>query len=701
MVEALIKHNVKWLAPSPLWTQDGINATGAQNGSFSRPAILRFQNDLFMEELLALTAYQPDRLNEWVAQPETWREPMPASPTAAQLRVVDPISKRSQKIAQQTARLNKNRTNASTSVSSNNKNTNGNYEQLPFKLYQPAHQRYYLVSAALVCRVPGLPDRAVDPGKQEQASFVIRRLTHKNQDVSNACDPNNHACQEYSFVNTPDGYAWKALEHSKREHIQAEEERLPLFAINFDETRYRRRLLAGLIPVGKRESYLAAPKHKNTDPNSKASSETQTSPDPRRILFKADVTAPWKALVEQAQTLELGFLDGNNPIPTSSDNNTPKENFDNVLKTTREQIQTASWYILLDFAKFLDKHLNAVCREIKGETPDRTLTEAEAQLATAIKNVTIGAGTPLYNSLKTGAHPSFTVTTSLSKALADIAVFEDDLEEVDYPLNIISNPFASDDRWPNFLFPLANPAIYICVDTGVDTYKIKKDTALSAPLPDPGVDTTGLDEFEKPLAKIDGLADLVEAALDVATKPLPEIEAAQEPWDKRDAWFVIRCVYERPNCGPINPEVVSDPTQPFQMAPFFDPDAPARPIRIPMPIDISPAGLRKFKNNTTFMISDMLCGKIKGIRKLTLGDLVLSVLPWPFHKDLPSVGPTGPCSGKDGNFGMFCSLSIPIVTLCALILLLIIVPLFNVFFRWLPYLFTCLPIPGLKGKKNA
>lgn len=698
MVESRNQHNVKWLAPSPLWTQDGIKTTGPTNGSFSRPSILRFQNDLFMEELLALTAYQPDRLNEWVAQPETWREPMSAPPTAAQLRVVDPISKRSQKIAQQTDKLNKNKTGTNTNVSFNNKNINGNSEQLPFKLYQPAHQRYYLVAAALVCRKPGLPDRAVDPGRQEQVSFVIRRLIHKNQDDSNACDPNDHECSEYALVNTPDGYAWKALEAHERKRIQKEEERLPLFAINFDETEYRRRLFAGLIPVGKREAYLAAPKHKSADPNSEASSGLQTSPDPRRILFEADVTAPWKALVEQAQTLELGFLDKNNPNPTSSDNARVKNNFDKVIKTTQEQIQTASWYILLDFAKFLHKHLNAVWREIKGETPDRTHTEAEAQLAATIKNVTIEAGTPLYNSLKTGAHSSFTVTTSLSTALADIAVFEDDLEEVDYPLDIESNPIASDNKWPDFLFPLANPAIY--VDTGVDPYKIEENTGLSAPLPNTGVDTTGLDEFEKPLAKIDGLADLIEAALDVPTKPLPEIEAAQQPWDNRDAWFVIRCVYERPNCGPLNPELLSEPTQPFQMAPFFDPDAPARPVRIPMPIDISPAGLRKFKKNTTFMISDMLCGKIKRIRKLTLGDLVLSVLPWPFHKDLPSVGPVGSCSGKDGNFGMFCSLSIPIVTLCALILLFIIVSLFDIFFRWLPYLFTCLPIPGLRGKKK-
>ena len=44
--------------------------------------------------------------------------------------------------------------------------------------------------------------------------------------------------------------------------------------------------------------------------------------------------------------------------------------------------------------------------------------------------------------------------------------------------------------------------------------------------------------------------------------------------------------------GSTKPPVVSDPTQPFQLAGFFDPDAPARPIRIALPIDTSPAGLR-------------------------------------------------------------------------------------------------------------
>ena len=44
----------------------------------------------------------------------------------------------------------------------------------PLKLYQPVQQRHYLIAAALVCHMPGLPDRAVDPGRSERAGFVLR-----------------------------------------------------------------------------------------------------------------------------------------------------------------------------------------------------------------------------------------------------------------------------------------------------------------------------------------------------------------------------------------------------------------------------------------------------------------------------------------------------------------------------------------------
>jgi len=188
-------------------------------------------------------------------------------------------------------------------------------------------------------------------------------------------------------------------------------------------------------------------------------------------------------------------------------------------------------------------------------------------------------------------------------------------------------------------------------------------------------------------------AALQEAAMPASTPPLP-LAARMTTLDNREpGWFMIRCVFERPNCGPLIPVVVSEATRPFQLASFFDSDAPARPIRISLPMDTTMAGLRKFDKNTAFMISDVLCGQMERMGKITLGDLVLSVLPWPFHKELP-VGDDGPCAD-----GMICSISIPIITICALILLMIIVSLLEIVFRWMPFFIICFPFPRFKAKE--
>ncbi|HWS56478.1 MAG TPA: hypothetical protein VN228_20235, partial [Pyrinomonadaceae bacterium] len=122
--------------------------------------------------------------------------------------------------------------------------------------------------------------------------------------------------------------------------------------------------------------------------------------------------------------------------------------------------------------------------------------------------------------------------------------------------------------------------------------------------------------------------------------------------------------------------------------------------RIALPIDTTPAGLRKFDKNTVFMISDALCGQIQRMRGITFGDLVLSVLPWPFHKDLSAkVGKMGPCkTGAGVELGMMCTLSIPIITICALLLLMIIVILFDFIFKWVPLFIMCFPLPKFKAK---
>jgi hypothetical protein len=170
--------------------------------------------------------------------------------------------------------------------------------------------------------------------------------------------------------------------------------------------------------------------------------------------------------------------------------------------------------------------------------------------------------------------------------------------------------------------------------------------------------------------------------LTAALPPLPAPSQVppvpQKPANPRgDFFFIVRCVYLQPQCGT---SVVSPPSQPFQLASFFDPDAPARRIQVALPLDTSPAALRKYDKGIAFLISDELRNQMARVASL---------------KDL-SAGKIGD-AGTD--FGMICSFSIPIITICALILLLVIVIALNLVFFWVPFFKICLPVPGLQGKK--
>ena len=101
MVSGLIRHELKWLAPAPLWKKGSPAHTATWNGSPGQPAILRFDNDLFMEEMLSLLAYNPEGLLERIAKPETWEKPIRSSTTPSKAEVVAPISEFSKKQWQQ------------------------------------------------------------------------------------------------------------------------------------------------------------------------------------------------------------------------------------------------------------------------------------------------------------------------------------------------------------------------------------------------------------------------------------------------------------------------------------------------------------------------------------------------------------------------------------------------------------------------
>ena len=112
-------------------------------------------------------------------------------------------------------------------------------------LYQPAHGRFYLVAGALACRLPGLPDRAVDTAGGESAFFVLRRLEEDGEyGWSTGEPPAGHVhCGHYQ--DSP-GRGWRRLADPAVTLLR-DEERFPLFPLTAQAAGARRRVFAPLL----------------------------------------------------------------------------------------------------------------------------------------------------------------------------------------------------------------------------------------------------------------------------------------------------------------------------------------------------------------------------------------------------------------------------------------------------------------------
>lgn len=170
------------------------------------------------------------------------------------------------------------------------------------------------------------------------------------------------------------------------------------------------------------------------------------------------------------------------------------------------------------------------------------------------------------------------------------------------------------------------------------------------------------------------LGQKVQAALPQELPPiqLPKLD------NQAATRYVLRCVYERPQCEPPI-RVVSLPSQPFTLAPFFDPDAPVRTVRIPLPTDVSIAALRKFKKGVSFMMSDAMRKKLTSLQG--------------HEKDLITKDPPGALTEPSDEFAFICSFSIQIIFIVAFVLLIMFVIILNFVFWWIAFFKICLPIP--------
>jgi hypothetical protein len=543
---------IQWMSPRPLWPDF---TAGPGRAAFKRPVLLRFAKDTFIEDLQQLLAKRAGDLRAYVARPETWRTPAagldaPGSTTA---------------------------TGAPAS---------------PLRLYQPLHSRFYLIAAGLACRLPGLPDHSVKPDEGETVAFVIRRVEALSSTGATVFDPATR--REYAWIEG-DPRGWRLVQTSG---LADGEQQLPLFPMAFGE---RRRLLAGLVPVGRRQDYVSA---RTLASSSQAGAGAAPADDPRLIDLQRKVIDPWAEQIDAFDNKLSAADKANAKIQFSFD--------------------LGAALVLLDFQNFLLENAPAV--------------------GNAIKNAT--APTP--------SGPALT----LYNTLASTMVMNQDTSAL---VSLAEAMRKAKDKEPGFEVATLQPNTTPALPSGYPRVSLLHANARAL--------------MAKDGQGIRVIQTLVAPALTTpAASPGPRAPAKDPASPVGNLWFVARCVYVRPRCGVNAQPLVSDPTEPFQLASIFDPNAPARPSQVALPLDTTPAGLRKHDKSVAFMISDELSkqmARIKGLKELTEGDV-----------------------GDPGfSLGMICSLSIPIITLCAFIVLMIFIALLNIIFWWLPFFKICFPIP--------
>ena len=654
------------------------------------PTVLRFDSDDFMDRLLAMLADAPQTLPSFVATHESWlalAEPTPAPALAA------PRSAPARALVRQRGFLGFNRTGLAAVQPPA-------AAPKPLKLFQPVQQRFYVAAAHLVCELPGLPTRATAGG--DKSGMLMRRLLSDGR--------------ECAFVKAP-GQPSRWVPLTDVSQPLPGEEWLSLFPLAYrTPDNQPRKLLAALVPAARHDDY----RFSSVGP-------APTLASSRAAALKAGarmkLIAPWQGLIERARASRDSTGGAQTDKPWDDDTTARDNAAAASLPKLNDQLQESSWRLLQDMAEWLKATLPAVHGALDGGAlaPGSagqallTLLEQAAWgpgqrawvapvLSTDLQVIAASVATTLRQALVEIGRPAKDGHPSVSDAL--------DATQQAFPANVSTEGGA----WPPFSFPLV-VATNATVPAAAPPPGRTRDE-LAGPFNNatwlpagPGDDADPQDVAQRRLETFyNAVALAIDEALRLdtvgsaraqapdAARMATELQAtlAAETGPPR---YMLRFVHQRCDCGPLHPAVMSAPSDVFELAGFFDPEAPLRPIRIALPFDTSPGGLRKFGKNSAFIMSDLLCGQMKRVRRLGFGDLVLSVLPWPFHKDL-SVPDGGPCGGSGaGSFGTICSLSIPIITIVAFILLIVIATLLDLIFRWLPFLMVCFPIPGLKGKK--
>jgi hypothetical protein len=148
-------------------------------------------------------------------------------------------------------------------------------------------------------------------------------------------------------------------------------------------------------------------------------------------------------------------------------------------------------------------------------------------------------------------------------------------------------------------------------------------------------------------------------------------------FDEADAVYHLRC-FIRVDRGEGCPPALAwgRPSPPFRPKPWYESgDAPPALVELP---PLTPEGMARLKPNVAFKVPPELQ---QFMDRLNLKDVM-----------------DGKAKKSPGlQFGMICGFSIPIITICAFIVLQIFLVLFHILFFWLPFIRICIPFPAIRN----
>ncbi len=147
-------------------------------------------------------------------------------------------------------------------------------------------------------------------------------------------------------------------------------------------------------------------------------------------------------------------------------------------------------------------------------------------------------------------------------------------------------------------------------------------------------------------------------------------------FDEPGARYLLRA-FVRLKCEGGPPRTVwSDDSEPFVIAAWYE-GSGAPPVQIALPDASDRNLLRQLKPNVAFVVPPAMQNLLSGKTK----DLMAG-------------------KGSVGSLGLswICSFNIPVITICAFIVLNIFLTLFNLVFGWLFFIKICIPFPKLGNK---